>query len=80
MEQDVDTGAIALFALRYCMGRMTYEPSLTIDWVQKHWHCFSDGAKQNIRRDVLEFVSSGRSLGMDCDEETWRSFEAWLSA
>lgn len=37
MEFDRDTGLVAVCAIRYCMGRMTYMPSTIVDWVKKYW-------------------------------------------
>jgi hypothetical protein len=74
-----DTGAITLFALRYCMGRMTYAPSMTIDWVKQNWGVINRNDRLTIKKDVADFVDSGRSLGMDCDAQTWLGFNSWLA-
>lgn len=80
MEEDVDTGAIALCALRYCIGRRTYMPSLVVDWVKRHWGAFPESDKNVILRDVQQEVNSGRDLGDDCDYRTWTDFLKWISA
>ena len=80
MEKDVDTGAIAVCALRYCIGRRTYMPSLVVDWVKRHWVVFSENDKNVILRDLQQEVDSGRNLGDDCDIKTWTDFLKWISA
>ena len=80
MENDTDTVAIALCALRYCIGRRTYMPSLVVDWVKRHWAAFSENEKNVILRDLQREVDSGRDLGDSCDIRTWTNFLSWISA
>jgi len=80
MENDPETGAIALCAVRYCMGRTTYMPGLVTDWVRRHWNELPPRDRFNIQRDVQEFVESGRSMGDSCDVDTWKSFLRWMQA
>ena len=74
-----DTGTIAICALRYCVGRRTYMPSLVIDWVKANWELLSVGDRQVIYHDTRKAIASGRSLGHDCDRDTWLEFQVWLN-
>lgn len=78
MEKDNDTGAIAICALRYCVGRRTYMPSLVIDWVKRHWNSFSAKDKAVMLKDLNYEINSGRNLGDSCDIKTWHDFKRWM--
>ena len=82
MQQDSDTGAIVLCALRYCMGRQTYMPSLVIEWAKRHWASLRDNDKALILRDVSRAVEEcedeHQSLGAAMDVVTWQNFLEWL--
>lgn len=74
-----DTGTIAVCALRYCVGRRTYMPSLVIDWVKANWEFLSVADRQVIYHDTRKAIASGLSLGHDCDRDTWLEFQVWLN-
>jgi len=78
MEQDSDTGAIALCALRYCVGRRTYMPELVVSWIKKYWDTFSVSDKKVMLRSLTSDIKSGVDLGHDCDRLTWHDFHAWM--
>lgn len=75
---DIETGAIALCALRYCVGRRTYMPSLVIEWVKRHWHEIAANDHITIKEEIAEVISKNMFLGDDCDIQTWHSFYEWL--
>lgn len=78
MKLPPDTGTIAVCALRYCVGRQTYMPSLVIDWVKANWEDLLVSDRQIIYRDLDQAIKSGRDLGGDCDRKTWFDFYDWL--
>jgi len=78
MEEDKDTGLVAVWAVRYCMGRMTYAPSTTVDWLKRHWSKLPVGDRACIFRDVKVAVEEGKHLGMDCDVKLWTDFLKWM--
>lgn len=80
MEQDADTGMVALGALRYALGRRSYAVSTIIEWTMRHWYSLSLSDRAVIQRDITAEVNSGCSLGDDCDEASWRNFLTWIEA
>lgn len=78
IESDHETGAVVICALRYCLGRRTYMPSIVVDWTKRHWAKLAANDQNVIRRDLDEAIASQRYLGDDCDIETWLSFHQWL--
>lgn len=78
MQQDCDTGMIAICALRHCVGRHTYIPSLVTDWIKRHWQSFSENDKSVMLKDLQQYIDSGRSLGDDCDARLWLAFRNWI--
>lgn len=78
--EDPDTGAIVICALRYCVGRRTYMPSLVTDWVKRHWDILSESDKNVIKKDIEQiFTDSPRNLGDECDVRTWQDFREWIA-
>jgi hypothetical protein len=79
-----DFDAIATYAVRYCIGRMSYAPSQVQQIVRFYWHGLSDPARVVIVRDVTEAIDdaerSGRLLGMDFDHRGWVEFRDWMKA
>lgn len=71
-------GLLTVYALRYCVGRMTYMPSLIVDATKKNWHLLNRVDRQTIQQDTIGAIAT-RYLGMDCDRETWLSFNEWIS-
>lgn len=79
MEQDINTGAVIVCALRYCVGRRTYMPSLVIEWAKRHWALIDIKTQNTIYKDLVNEINSGRNLGDDCDIGTWKRFYVWMS-
>lgn len=77
MHEDGDTGAIVVCALRYCVGRTSYMPSLVVDWVKRHWSQISINDRNVIRRDLNQALQN-QYLGHDCDVRTWHDFHEWM--
>lgn len=72
---------MAVAAVRYCLGRMTYIVSDCADWIIEQWPNISEGAQKTIQRDIDDaFVSDDeerargkeyKTLGHDCDRAQW---------
>jgi hypothetical protein len=72
---------MAIAAVRYCLGRMTYIVSDCADWLIGSWPDLKPSAQKIIQRDVEEtfqrddeYRATGgehRPLGMDCDRDQW---------
>lgn len=67
---DDDFGAVINCAIRYCLGRETYMPSLVTTYVKPLLPWLSDKTVACMERDVREC----KHYGMDCDETTWLAF------
>ena len=84
MENDTDTGFIAIAALRYAIGRRSCAPGLVADWIKRHWGDFQDcdkttmlkGLEDEIERH--EWCPSMNTLGDPCDERTWYGLRDWM--
>ena len=79
---DNDTWFIVLVAVRYCMGRMSYAPSLVQEWVRRNWAVIPKSTRSMLIRDVsMEIVScesNDRLLGDKHDHECWKTFLSWM--
>ena len=76
-------GFVVLCAMRYCLGRSSYAPSMMIEWLQAHWHQIDPRDRSIIVRDVREAVSAserGRGLISLPYEREWRGFAVWAEA
>lgn len=72
---------MAVAAVRYCLGRMSYIVGDCADWLVSVWPTLEEGARNCIQRDVEEaFVRDDEArergdeykpLGMDCDRAEW---------
>ena len=76
-----DGGFIAVSAVRYALGRMTYVVEETADWVIANWDMLPLDSKNIIRRDIekafekdelarVNFLNL-KPLGADCDRKQW---------
>jgi len=74
-------GLMAVAAVRYCLGRMTYITHVCSEWLESEWHNLPSGARTGIQRDVEEAFREDdearkrgdqyRPLGWDCDRDAW---------
>ena len=72
---------MAVAAVRYCIGRMSYIVSDCADWLIEVWPELDESTRNIIRRDIEEtFIrddeardinSEYKPLGMDCDRQQW---------
>ena len=79
------TDWMVIDAIRYAMGRRSYQVGVTCSWVRSHWHLLSRQIQEIIRQDVeSEFLVAERTgnfshLGADCDRREWEDVRAlWL--
>ena len=73
-------------ALRYCIGRQSYQVGITCEWLRRNWSQMSAHAKEIVQRDVEEAFrdddrdrEAGRpykALGMDMDRREWEMVRA----
>lgn len=82
---------VAIWAVRYCLGRMTYVSGECADWLVRHWPRLSDDTKRAIKLDIDEaFIADDKArasgqhykpLGWDCDRREWERVRAlWRPA
>lgn len=72
---------MAIAAVRYCLGRMSYIVGDCSDWLIAEWGQIEEGARKCIQRDVEEAFARDnearergdehKPLGMDCDRASW---------
>lgn len=77
MKNDNDFNAVLICAVRYCLGRRTYMPSLVTEWIMHNMHGQLPKKDLNIMLDDIE-SQRGMGLGDPCDVQTWNRFEEWL--
>jgi hypothetical protein len=69
-------------AVRYAMGRRSYQVGITAQWVRCSWHLLSDHTQQIIKQDIEdEFQRAERTgdysdLGDSCDRREWEDVRA----
>jgi hypothetical protein len=73
----VGLGFLSIYALRYCVGRMTYMPSTIVNATKENWELLHSHDHQQIQNDVQTAIAT-RHLGMACDRETWLNFNKWI--
>lgn len=84
LEKDQDTWFMALVAMRYCIGRRSYAPSLCAGWIKRHWLVIPTQTRAMMRRDLADEcgradrTGSREMLGDACDELTWRDLLEWM--
>ena len=74
-------GLMALAALRYCLGRMTYIVGDCERWIFANWEHFPENVKKLIQREVEKEIerddearirgTAHKPLGHDCDRAAW---------
>ena len=72
--QDETFGAVLNWAVRYCLGRMTYAPSMTIEFITPLLPHLSNRTIKVFDQDIEDQKRYGLGFGMDFDEEEWMRF------
>lgn len=88
-----DTGFMLSVAVRYCLDRHSYAPSLCCDWLRSHWRLLSDHTRALITRDIQKHIASEHRRaeiraerpniappGWECDLKTWERMAEWVAA
>lgn len=76
MQIDADFMSVLVCAVRYCLGRRTYMPSLVTGWIMKN--CKLDEKTIKIMLEDIDSQQARFGLGDPCDYATWTNFESWL--
>ena len=81
---------MAVAAVRYCLGRMSYIVGDCADWLCNQWPNVEPKMRNVIERDIREAVQrddqsryhrmSNHPLGMDMDREQWLRVLAMIDA
>ena len=69
-----DFGAICNCAVRYCLGRRSYMPSLVCRCIISLLPKLTDKTLDCFERDIAERKRTGFGFGDSCDCETWDAF------
>lgn len=69
-----DFGAVCNCAVRYCLGRRSYMPSLVCRYIISHLPELTDNTLDCFERDIAERKRTGFDFGDFCDYETWDAF------
>ena len=78
-ETDKYFGMICVCALRYCMGRQTYMPTLVQDFCRRHIARFDDNTIRTMIDDIDFAERTGQSMGDDeIDRPDWYRFKKIL--
>jgi hypothetical protein len=77
---------MAIAAVRYCLGRMTYITSDCAEWLCEQWPNIKSSARAVIQRDIEEAFTRDdevrardvayKPLGWDCDRAEWEKVRA----
>lgn len=72
---------MAMAAVRYCLGRMSYIVSDCVEWLVFQWPHIKPECRKVIQRDIEEMFAKDddarahgeeyKPLGMDMDREQW---------
>lgn len=60
---------IVISAVRYALGRMTYMPSLTVDYVIRDMN--NNRLSERCLKIIANDIKSCKNYGMDCDKVEW---------
>lgn len=71
---DDDFGAVLNWAVRYCLGRMTYAPLITTEFIVPLLPFLSDKTIQNLDQDVSDHRRRNGGFGAAIDDEVWVNF------
>lgn len=69
-----DFGAICNCAVRYCLCRRSYMPSLVCGYITPLLPELTDKTLECFERDISERKRTGLDFGDSCDYETWDAF------
>lgn len=69
-----DFGAVCNCAVRYCLGRRSYMPSLVCGYIISILPELTDKTLDCFERDIAERKRTGFDFGDSCDYETWDAF------
>lgn len=69
-----DLGAVCNCAVRYCLGRRSYMPSLVCGYIISLLPELTDKTLDCFERDIAERKRTGFDFGDSCDYETWDAF------
>lgn len=69
-----DFGAICNCAVRYCLGRRSYMPSLVCGYITPLLPELTDKTLDCFERDIAERKRTGFDFGDSCGYETWDAF------
>lgn len=69
-----DFGSICNCAVRYCLGRRSYMPSLVCRCIISLLPELTDKTLDCFERDIAERKRTGFDFGDSCDYETWDAF------
>lgn len=67
-------GAVCNCAVRYCLGRRSYMPSLVCKYIISLLPELTDKTLDCFERDIAERKRTGFDFGDSCDYETWDAF------
>lgn len=67
-------GAVCNCAVRYCLGRRSYMPSLVCGYIAPLLPELTDKTLDCFERDIAERKRTGFDFGDSCDYETWDAF------
>lgn len=69
-----DFGAVCNCAVRYCLGRRSYMPSLVCRYIISLLPELTDKTLDCFERDIAERKRTGFDFGDSCDYKTWDAF------
>jgi len=65
-----DYEQMIISAERYALGRMTYIVEITVNYILKEIE--EDKLSDRCLDVIAKDIKSGRSYGMECDEQLWK--------
>lgn len=69
-----DFGSVCNCAVRYCLGRRSYMPSLVCGYITPLLPKLTDKTLDCFERDIAERKRTSFDFGDSCDYETWDAF------
>jgi len=70
-----DFNSVLICAIRYCLGRRTYMPSLVTSFIKINCENLLSKKTISIMKDD---IASCSDYGNECDMKTWMEFYSWL--